>query len=176
MFIMGLFSCSQEMECPKPDPPTQPKNLISLEDAKNQLNLYDVAHPGVKGDQFALRTWISLEELENYIAYVKAESLKNGIKVNGIDFMYSQTKEGKPGMPNANNEDYELTFMIAPTVKEGTSNMAFDPLSSEKGKPAFLKDILAPQDSTNAKMMSNATGGGPSGIANHFGACPTICL
>ena len=171
--FLTIFSCSHEMECPKPEPPTQPKSMITLDEARKQLGNYNTAHPGVRGEQFALRTWVSIEDLENYIAYMKEESKKKGIVVNGIDFIYTQTKEGNPGMANQNNADYELTFMYAPTFKQGTSNVAFDPMSSTQGNPALLKDLLAPQDSTQNKTES--TNGGPSGIANHYGACPTIC-
>ena len=43
----------------------KPKGLITIEEAKAQLKKYQDAHPGENADQYALRTWISIEELEN---------------------------------------------------------------------------------------------------------------
>lgn len=178
--VSALFSCDVKQTEPPtpPPPPTAPKTLISLEEARVQLQNYNTAHPGVRGEQYALRTWISIEDLEQYIAYVKSESKNKNIQINGIDFIYTQYKEAKPGMSNAGNADYELTFMYAPTYKDGSSNVAFDPVNSEDGKPAKLSELLA--NRTNNKDADSDTDstsqkGGPSGIANNAASCPTVC-
>ncbi len=182
ILLMALFSCNVQTECPPVEPPKPPKNLITYEKALKDLGNYKTAHPGVNGEQYALRVWVSLEDLENYIAYAKAEGKKNEINVNGFDFIFTQYKEGKPDMPNLNNEDYELNFMYAPTYKDGTSNIAFDPMNSKPGDPAKLSVLLAggePKDSANIQAKSAADNGdkpsGPSGIANRSTSCPTVC-
>lgn len=182
--LMTLFSCNMQTECPCPEDPKPPKNLITYEKALKDLGNYKTAHPGVNGEQYALRVWVSLEDLENYIAYAKAEGKKNEINVNGFDFIFTQYKEGKPDMPNLNNEDYELNFMYAPTYLDGTSNVAFDPMNSKPGDPAKLSELLAgnePKDSANIQAKSADDNGngdkpsGPSGIANQASSCPTVC-
>lgn len=147
----------------------QPSQLISLKEAKSQLDNFKKAHPGVVGDQFALRGWISIQDLEKYIEFVKKESLKNGIEVNGIDFMFTQHKDAAPGLKNPNNSEYELSLMYAPTVKQGSSNVAFDPLHSKKNEPALLKDLLNSESSTENAIDQ-------TGIGNRINCCPNMCF
>ena len=179
-----LFSCNMQPDCHCDNEPSTPKNLITYEKALEQLGNYDKAHPGVRGNQYALRTWVSIEELENYIAYAKAEGKKNNIKVNGIDFIYTQYKDANPGMPNESNKDYELTFMYAPTYRDTVNkkNEAFDPMNSKPGDPAKLSERLAFKTSRNSNDTItkqtppvNNKPSGPSGIANQALSCPTVC-
>ncbi len=182
--FLTLFACNMQPDCHCDNEPSTPRNLITYEKAIEQLGNYDKAHPGVKGNQFALRTWVSIEELENYIAYAKAEGKKNNIKVNGIDFIYTQYKDAKAGMPNESNKDYELTFMYAPTYRDtmNNKNEAFDPMNSKPGNPAKLSERLKfkhPKESKDSatKQTINVNGrpSGPSGIANMANTCPTMC-
>lgn len=158
---------------------SQPSNLISIQEAKTQLNHYNTAHPGVVGDQYGLKIQISLEELENYIAYVRQESEKNQISVEGVEFIFTQHKEAKPKQDNVNNQDYELSFMIAPTYLEDGKAIAFDPLQSASGEPAKLSDLFnsATSDGEDEGDSSSKGGNKPtkSGIANHYNACPKNC-
>lgn len=162
------------------DPVQLPTNLISVEDAKKQLNNYKVAHPGVNSDQYALRTWISIDELEQYIAYVKEESSKKNIEVTGIDFIYTQKKEGRPGMANKGNEDYELTLMYAPTYMDPATNKntTFDPMNSADGKPMKLSQLLnepTTTDSLNSANGDTSKRDKGSGIGNNIFSCPNVC-
>lgn len=156
---------------------SEPANLISLDDARKQLNYYKAAHPGVNGDEYALRTWLSIEQLENYIAFVKEESKKKNITVNGIEFIFTQHKEGKPFAANLNNAEYELTFMYAPTYEGQQKHIAFDPLRSEDGKPADLSELLSQQESgeSNTEDKDGKPSSDKSGIANLVNPCPTLC-
>lgn len=159
-------------------PSTTPNVLISLQSAKNQLGKYQNAHPGVNGDEYALRTWISLQDLEKYIAFVKEVSKDKNITVNGIDIIYTQKIAGAPGLPNPNNSQYGLTLMMAPTYKDGTHNTAFDPVASKYGKPAKLSDLLANAGefaNEEESRSSTPSPGTPSGIANSFNSCPSVC-
>lgn len=190
LVVSAFFSCNMQTECPKPEPPKPPQNLITYEKALDQLVNFNIAHPGVRGDQYAVRTWVSIEDLENYIAYAKAEGLKNKIEVNGIDFIYTQYKKGQPNMANEYNKDYELTFMYAPTYRDSASNKneAFDPMNSKPGQPAKLSELLknsSPKGDENTKSDSLNTDSNPenrpngpsgsSGIANSVNTCPNIC-
>lgn len=191
MLVASLFlSCSSSSTNPptdNPTPPKAPKNLITLEIAKEQIDKYKKAHPGVAGDQYALHTWVSIEDLEMYLAYVKNYSDSLGIKVTGIDLIHTQYKDAVSGMPNELNKDYNLTLMYAPTYNDNGKNVAFDPLHSSKGSPATLADLFKRMDPTpntqENKVDSTATGtegdgdkpGGPSGIGNHLNSCPETC-
>lgn len=150
---------------------TEPSNLISLKEAKSQLDNFKNAHPGVVGKEFALRGWISIQELESYIRFVKSKSIEKGIEVNGIDFIFTQHKSSSPGKSNLNNEDYDLSLMYAPTFKKGLSNIAFDPIHSKKNDPAALHVLMA--DTYNSEFSEN--GIDQSGIGNRINCCPNMC-
>jgi hypothetical protein len=153
-----------------------PRNLITVQKAQEQLNNYQSAHPGVSGSQFALRTWISIEELERYIAYVKQESSNKNITVTGIDFIHTQKKSAAPGLSNQGNADYELTLMYAPTYFNGINQVPFDPMNSTTNNPMNLSVLLGsstPSDSKeDGKGKPTPTA---SGIGNNISSCPNVC-
>lgn len=182
LIVLGMISCSQQTENSAEVKP--PSNLISYEKAFEQLNNFNSAHPDVSGDEYALRVWVSIEDLENYINYVKSEGKRSGIEVNGMEFIYTQYQNSKPNMPNESNKDYELTLMYAPTFKDSESgkNEAFDPMNSEENKIVKLRDVFAKKevgDSINSdsenKAKEQSSPNGKSGIANSLNACPPIC-
>lgn len=147
-----------------------PANLISLSTAKEQLDNYNEAHPLEVGSEYAMRTWISIEELKRYIAYVEKESEIKGIEVSGIDFIHSQYKKATPGSPNPENMVYDLTLMLAPTYLKGNSNVAFDPKYSQQGNPKDLIDLFYDIESDS---LLGATPG--SSVANNLVTCPNNC-
>lgn len=186
IFILVLF-----INCSKENPPeitstegensvekkevlAVPGNLISLEKAKEQLDFYNASHPQEVGAQYALRTWISIDELKTYIAYIEQSSKDKGIAVSGIDIIHTQYKKSNPGSPNANNSVYDKTLMLAPTYKNGTKNVAFDPIYSQQGKPKDLKILL---EEIKNDTISVKDGGIPmkSSIANGMSSCPNNC-
>ena len=186
-----FFSCSQPTQndpTPQPDP-TAPGNLVTLEDAKLQIDKYKKAHPDVAGDQYALHTWVSIEDLEAYLAYIKFESKKLGITVTGIDLIHTQSKDAAAGLPNKSNADYGLTLMYAPTFDDNGKNVAFDPLHSAKDDPATLQELFSEMDTIQMAKSGTEDGGtegedqgtessgptGPSGIANRLASCPEMC-
>ena len=151
-----------------------PSNLISLKEAKIQLDNYNEAHKAEVGSEYGLRTWISLEDLKAYIAYIEEESKAKGIEVSGIDMIHTQYKQGKPGSPNADNSVYDKTLMLAPTYQNGDEQVAFDPIYSENGKPKALKELL---DSIKKDSLfgQNQSKPAASSIANNLNSCPNMC-
>lgn len=181
LILILLSACSKENPKEQNEPESkskveskEPTNLISLNKAKEQLDNYNEAHPLEVGSEYAVRTWISIEELKAYIAYVEKESEKKGIEVSGIDFIHTQYKEAKPGSPNPNNEIYNLTLMLAPTYAKENMNVAFDPIYSEKGKPKDLK-ILLEEIKSDTINQNGTPGPGGSSIANGLRTCPNQC-
>ncbi len=152
-------------------------NLITLEEAKEQINNYNTAHPEEAGDQYALRTWISIEELKAYIQYVEEDSKEKGIEVSGIDFIHAQHKKAEPGSKNPKNEVYDLTLMLAPTYNNGTTQVAFDPIYSEQGKPKSLESLFDEMTINTGPEEANRTESAakPSSIGNNLNTCPSFC-
>jgi len=181
-----LFSCSKETEKSEPvqeetqeRPAADPGNLISLEKAKEQLSNYNKAHPEVVGSEYALRTWISIEDLKAYIKYVEEKSKEKGIEVSGIDFIHIQHKEAAPGSANPNNEVYGLSLMLAPTYSNGSAHTAFDPIYSEQGKPKSLKSLLDEMTSNTGpgetSKKEDEGGVKASSVGDNLSSCPNMC-
>lgn len=183
--MLSVFSCDKAVQQEESDKKEVvststeemllPRNLISVEAAKEQLKYFQDAHPGVNGDEYALRSWISLEDLENYIAYARKQALEKDIAINGIEFIYTQYKEAAPNLPNHSNKDYGLTFMYAPTYLDGNSNVAFDPLNSKKGEPVKIEELLNHKDEADDQVDKPNQIAKPSGIGNYMNSCPEIC-
>ena len=79
--LLTFFSCNEVVY-------NEPKQLINQEIAKDLNIRYikersNIIYESIKKED-ANAAWYSLEELENYINYVKTEGKKNNIKVNGI--------------------------------------------------------------------------------------------
>ncbi len=165
---------SNQEETMKAETLPAPGNLISLEKAKEQLDNYNEAHPQELGTEYALRTWISIKELKAYIEYVEEEAKQKGITVNGIDIIHTQHKKAAAGSPNPNNSVYEKSLMLAPTYKNGNSNVAFDPIYSEEGKPKDLK-ILLEEMTSNTGPEAKSERMMKSSIANNMQSCPNNC-
>lgn len=151
-----------------------PDCLISLEQAKVQLDNYNDAHPAEVGSEYAFRTWIPIEDLKAYLAYVEDLSEEKGIEISGIDVIHAQYKKASPGSANPDNSVYDETIMLAPTYKEGVKNIAFDPLYSEQGDPKKLK-LLFDELTTDGEGEEEEGGTNPSSIANTFTSCPNTC-
>lgn len=177
-----LFSCSKETPAENSEPEimgktemanasAKPSNLITLEKAKEQLDNYNQAHPDELGKEYALRSWISLDDIKAYIQYVEESSAEKGIEVTGIDIIHTQYKNAAPGSGNPHNE-HEKTLMLAPTYQKDSVNIAFDPIYSEYGKPKDLKELLSEFSSNSGPEEK---GGKKSSIANMLTTCPNNC-
>lgn len=154
-----------------------PRHLITIKEAKKQLNNFKKAHPGYNGEEYALRSWISIQELEKYLAYVKEVSADKNLKITGIEFIYSQYQEGKPNMPNHSNEDYGLTLMFAPTIVSEGKNVGIDVLNSKVDEPLKLSDVFSDNKEENPAENPNLPDENKlSGVANQINSCPNMCF
>lgn len=144
---------------------------IDLYAVKQKIENYKISHPGVTGEEYALRSWVSLDDLKEYIAHIENVSREKGIEVSGIDIIHVQNIATTSGKPNLNNQDYDLTVLLAPTYEQNTSHIAFDPIYSEKGAPKTLEELLDSTDLSNRAQKPR-----PSSVANHVTSCPSNCL
>ncbi|MBL0737820.1 hypothetical protein JI750_13025 [Flavobacterium sp. GN10] len=104
------------------NPPAKPSQLITKEFAR-QLNVnYNnkKASLSAKREQKedANAIWYSLEELENYIHYIKTNGAKDGYNVDGIRFYFGVYPDDE-----AHGEKAGLTTLfLVPTGKKAKSN------------------------------------------------------
>ncbi|MGX7666363.1 hypothetical protein [Flavobacterium pedocola] len=99
-----------------------PTQLISVERGIELSSNYCVQKGSLlktaMGNDDANAVWYSLEELENYIAYIKSEGLNKGYVVDGIRFylgLYPETDLG--------NKAGHTTIFLAPTGVSAELNM-----------------------------------------------------
>jgi len=181
LIFISMVSCSKSVEkeevksepLVKPATEAAPENLIAISEAKEKIENFNKAHPDELGEEYAMRTWISLEELKAYIQFIESESAKKNIPVSGIDFIYSQQDKAEPGSKNPGNKNYKLTLMMAPTYSDGNGNIAFDPIYSTNKNPKKLKDLL--DKIPEADSLEREKGAPPSSIANRLNTCPSVC-
>jgi len=106
------------------NPPAKPSQLITKEFAKELNQNYNKTRAGLaakaakKEDANAI--WYSLEELENYIHYIKTQGLEDGYTVDGIRFYFgvypNDEKHGeKAGL---------TTLFLVPTGKKTVNSIA----------------------------------------------------
>ena len=126
-----------------------PKGLITPTEAKelNQqfiktrskdLNRIVKKESGNPKKEDAISSWFSLEELENYIAYVKEEGTKKGITVNGLRVYfgaYSNTAKKQ------DKKDLSTVFfaptMAKPTTLQKSSSLEIETSSDIEGIDAL---------------------------------------
>jgi len=106
------------------NPPAKPSQLITKEFAK-QLNVnYNnkkaslTAKKPQKEDANAI--WYSLEELENYIHYIKTNGAKEGYNVDGIRFYFGVYPEDEKHGEKAGM----TTLFLVPTGKKTAGDQA----------------------------------------------------
>ncbi|MGH2664956.1 hypothetical protein [Flavobacterium sp.] len=117
-----------------------PKNLISTEKAKELNRNFNIKradlHEKAIGKQDANAVWYSIEDLENYIEYIKTSGSEKGYVIDGIRFyfgVYSETDgKGKAGYS---------TLFLSPTGKSINARVA-ESSSSEQDQESG-KDITS---------------------------------
>lgn len=104
------------------NPPAKPSQLITKEFARQLNSNYNnkraslVAGKEEKEDANAI--WYSLEELENYIHYIKTNGAKNGYNVDGIRFYFGVYPDDEKHGEKAGL----TTLFLVPTGKKAENN------------------------------------------------------
>lgn len=115
LFLAMLFATLCFQSCIETPKYGEPKQLIKAEKAKElNRNYIETRHrliSGSIGKEDANAAWYSLEELENYINYIKKEGKAKGYKVDGIRFYLG-------AYPNDNSAEGNMTtIFLTPTGK-----------------------------------------------------------
>ncbi|KAF2338297.1 hypothetical protein [Flavobacterium tistrianum] len=123
------------------NPPAKPSQLITKEFAR-QLNVnYNnkraslVAGKEKKEDANAI--WYSLEELENYIHYIKTNGAKNGYNVDGIRFYFGVYPDDEKHGEKAGL----TTLFLVPTGKKAENNNQVQSFALMQEASSDLQDI-----------------------------------
>lgn len=104
------------------NPPAKPSQLITKEFARQLNSNYNnkraslVAGKEEKEDANAI--WYSLEELENYIHYIKTNGAKDGYNVDGIRFYFGVYPDDEKHGEKAGL----TTLFLVPTGKKTENN------------------------------------------------------
>ena len=131
----------------------KPKKCISVKEAKmlekNYVDTIEKALEKSQGCQECREFWWSLEELEDYIKYVKKKAKKKGYKNLGLRFYLG--KYGKDVHVHEDGEEHEdMTLFIAPTGVHSTKTLT--PIKRAVGAKAAAED-------ENIKDMDAYNGG-----------------
>jgi hypothetical protein len=106
------------------NPPAKPSQLITKEFAKQLNQNYNKTRAGLaakaakKEDANAI--WYSLEELENYIHYIKTQGLEDGYTVDGIRFYFGVYPDDEKHGEKAGL----TTLFLVPTGKKTVTSIA----------------------------------------------------
>ncbi|MCD0469901.1 hypothetical protein [Flavobacterium sp. JAS] len=107
------------------NPPAKPSQLISKEFAQ-ELNLNynkkkaSLTAKSAKTKEDANAIWYSLEELENYIHYIKTQAAENGYTADGIRFYFGVYPEDEKHGEKAGL----TTLFLVPTGKKTETSTA----------------------------------------------------
>lgn len=119
---------------------SKPKKCISVQEArelqKNWKSSRGKAIDRAQGFQDTREFWLSIEELEEYLKYVKEKSVEQEVENPGIRIYFGAYP------PAAQNRGYSTVF-LAPTKKSGSvestvedenvNNYDIDPLNQTSG-------------------------------------------
>lgn len=132
-----------------------PKNLISLTEFLAMKASFNNNIETKLGSNLTKSVWFSLENLEEYLAYVKKEATNNKIFISGIRFhMLAKTKGTK-----------QLTLALTPTYENNSKHIDFDPVFSKTNDPKTLESLKT----DTSKASENG------GILNRGIDCPVVC-
>ncbi|MHB0755186.1 hypothetical protein [Polaribacter sp. M15] len=140
---------------------------------KKELDKYLKKVSGGKRSVSTVYNWYNIDDLKQYIAYIERISKEKDIPLTGFRIY--------PSTYPKNYKDKELrnvqTLIFTPTTKVGDKNdVAFEPLYSEKGKPAeiqqFLNKVRAKKVNTAGILNLNMQDGLESSSANRLNPTP----
>ncbi|MFY0628790.1 MAG: hypothetical protein JXR05_00335 [Flavobacteriaceae bacterium] len=119
----------------------KPNNFLTGKETASMLHHYDMTRKPVLektlGHEDTRINFHSIDELENYIKYVKEISREKGINLTGINFVSASYPENTTqGIAN-----YQ-TIMFMPTTEINGKNIGFDPLQSTSEKIVTMKETL----------------------------------
>lgn len=113
--VVTLNSCVD-----KPIYKGRPENVISVKKATELSNNFDARYDTISaliGKPDNRSSWHSIQELEQYIAYIKKEGKERGLDVDGIRIYF-----GAYGPKEVGRENYSTLFLV-PTVKGSSNNV-----------------------------------------------------
>lgn len=108
----------------------KPSKCISVQEAKDLQNKWVNTRAGeiekAQGYKDTREFWYSLEELQEFLDYVKMESDKQGVKKPGVRIYFG-------AYPNTNENKSYATVFLAPTKeKSGLSEAELDASASHE--------------------------------------------
>ncbi len=174
----------------------KPNNIISLDDAKVLFHNYDstrvkwtneeIKNRGKENFEATTSLFYNLDNLNNYLAYIKRVSKEAGVTPSGLRFYFGSY--GKDYMRKGSNEyAYRQTIFIAPTetIQSGEKTEHLGYTFDEDNKKVFLRDKIATKESpeqsgSGASMQkagifsisTNLLFNGNSTIANELNGSP----
>ncbi|MFM9988827.1 hypothetical protein [Flavobacterium sp.] len=157
-----VFSLLSLISCGTGENHEAPSQLITQEMAKNLNTKYINERSGVISQSInredANAIWYSIEELENYIHYIKTEGENKGIQVNGIRFYLgvypndTVTYHEKSGL---------TTIFLSPTKRRATTDK---PNSQNTNKVALKTETEENVDATEIQPLNFGGMGNPPKI------------
>jgi hypothetical protein len=121
----------------------KPTQLISKAAAKQLYLNYDKTRANVIekaiGREDANATWYSLEELENYINYIKTTGKQKGYNVDGIRFYFGVYPDNEKDQSKAGLS----TIFLVPTGTKEKASLQKKALSAVAAAPEEPQNIMA---------------------------------
>lgn len=123
----------------------RPEQVITYKEMALMLHQYRNTREGVLkkalGFEDTHTNWIQIDSLKKYLAFIEKTSRDNDVKITGINILSA-------AYPNTSiygkEKNYQTLILNPTTLKGNDPKVSFDPLYSEKGKPAYLEDLLMP--------------------------------
>lgn len=97
--------------------------------------------------------FFTIEELEQYLSYVKRLSAEKEINLTGIK-IFTSAYPSDYKIPEYRNR---VTFMIAPTAKIKGKNVAYEPLKSTMRRPVSMQSVLNKYADETTKKVNRAS-------------------
>jgi hypothetical protein len=140
---------------------------------KKELNKYLKKVTAGKDSVSTVYNWYKLEDLKQYIAYIERISKEKDIPVTGFRIYPSTYPENYSNKKLRNLQ----TLIFTPTTKLGDKDdVAFEPLYSEKGKPAeinqFLDQVRNKKLNKGSELKANSQNSLMSSSANRMRPTP----
>lgn len=159
-----VFSCGTEVKQQvKTASSKRPNQAITYPEMASMFKEYDNGQKKVldgyikkksKGkDTIAtISEFFTIEELEQYLSYVKRLSAEKEIDLTGIK-IFTSAYPSDYKIPEYRNR---VTFMLAPTAKIKGKNVAYEPLKSTMRTPVSMQSVLNEYADETTKKVNRA--------------------